>query len=294
MDIQQLKGFIAVASEKSFSNAAKKTFRTQSAVSLQIKALEEELETRLFDRIGRKTSLTKDGEALFELASPLVRDLETLGKRFAEKRGSPGKGELRIATQEPILTHLLPGPIRAIKKKYPGVRITVARQSNEATLASVLAGDADIGIASPKKVPPSIDYRVIGRFNRVLVGPKDCPLAKKKSVNLEDIAGYPLLLPPTGSTTRKAVDQAFRAKGLDYNLALEASGRQAIKTYIEMGFGLSVLNASLISEEDRKKFFIADVSKFFGNAERGILNRKSLHPPRYVLDFIEILKTSTA
>lgn len=289
MDIQGLKGFVAVATEKGFSKAARKTYRTQSAVSLQIKALEEELGTRLFDRIGRKTALTKDGSTLFELVSPLMQDFEALAKRFGEKRGDPGKGELRIATHEPVIEHLLPGPLKAFKKQYPDVKVNILRKDKGQVLASVLSGDVDLGISSLKKVPPSIDYQVLGRYNRVVVAPKDSPLAKKKSLALEDLAEYPLLLPPVEADTRKIVDQAFRDKGLDYKLALEASGRQAIKAYIELGFGISILNESVISTEDRRKFFVADVSKFFGRSERGIIRRKTKPLSKFVAEFIKLL-----
>ncbi len=289
MDTQALKGFVAVATEKGFSKAAKKTYRTQSAVSLQIKALEDELGIRLFDRIGRKTTLTKDGALLFELVSPLITDFETLQKRFLEKKGDPGKGELRIATHEPVIEHLLPLPLKIFKKQYPDVKVTILRKNKNEVLASVLSGDVDLGISSLKNAPASISYQVIGRYNRLLVAPKDSPLARKKTLSLEDIAEYPLLLPPVEAATRKIVDQAFRDKGLDYKLALEASGRQAIKSYIEMGFGISVLNDSVISAEDRKKFFIADASKFFGYSERGIIRRKSKPLSKFVADFIGIL-----
>jgi LysR family transcriptional regulator, putative pyruvate carboxylase regulator len=292
METEQLKGFIAVASEKSFSKAARKVYRTQSAVSLRIKALENELGVRLFDRTGRKTTLTKDGAILLELVSPLMRDIETLGRRFGERRGAPNQGELRIATHEPIIAHLLPAPLKTFRKQYPDVKVIILRKDKAEILASVLRGDVDLGISSLKKAPPSIAYQVIGRYNRLLVAPKDSSLARKKTISLKDLAEYPLLLPPVDTSTRKIVDQAFRDKGLDYKLALEASGRQAIKSYIEMGFGISVLNESVISAEDKKKFFIADASKFFGSSERGIIRRKSKHLSKFALDFIELLTAS--
>lgn len=289
MDIQALKGFVAVATEKGFSRAARKTYRTQSAVSLQIKALEEEFGARLFDRIGRKTELTQDGVILFDLASPLTRDFEALQKNFNERRGDQNNGEIRIATHEPVIAHLLPAPIKAFKKQYPDVKITVLRKDKNEVLASVLSGDVDLGISSLKKTPPSISYQVIGRYNRVLVAPRDCPLAGKKNISLKDIARYPLLLPPKDTSTGKIVDQAFGEKRIDYKLALEVSGRQAIKTYIEMGFGISILNESVISEEDRKKFFVADVSKYFGRSERGIIRRKTSATSKLVAAFIKTL-----
>lgn len=289
MDIQQLKGFLAVAKEKSFTRAAKKTYRTQSAVSLQIKALEDELETRLFDRIGRKTELTQDGSAFFELVSLLLQDFETLKAKFNKRRGDLSKGEIRIATHEPVITYLLPGPIREFKKQYPEIKIALLKKPREEILASVLNGEVDLGISSLKKVPDSINYQLIGRYDRVLVAPKNHSLAKKKGIMLEDIAKYPLLLPPIDTSTRRIVDQVFKQKGLDYGLALEATGRQAIKTYIELGFGISIFNESLVSNEDKKKFFVANVARYFGQSERGIISRKNKHQPKFLTDFIKLL-----
>ena len=291
MDLQQLKGFVAVAGEKSFSKAAKRTFRTQSAVSLQIKALEDALGVKLFDRITpRKTELTREGSLLLELASPFVEDFEKLKDRFDEKRGLI-KGEIRIATHDPVISYLLPEPIKKFKQAHPEVKITLLRKNKESILSAVLNGDVDLGISSLVKVPPAIDYQVIGKYNRVLVTPRNHPLSKKKEVTLEDIAKYPLILPPKDTSTRRIADEAFQKAGLEYILALEATGRQAIKIYIDLGFGISVFNESLISKEDKKRFFTTNVAKYFGQSERGIIIRKGRVLSQHIVRFIKLLQT---
>lgn len=293
MDPQQLRGFLAVAREKSFSKGARKTFRTQSAVSLQVKALEEELGTRLFDRISpRKTELTKDGSLLLELVSPLMNDLETLTGRFNERRGEIRQGEIRISTHEPVLTYLLPKVIKEFRRSYPKVQLTLSRKDKAENLQAVLNGEVDMAISHLKKAPPSVDYHVIGEYNRVLIAPKGHPLAKKRDITLKDIAEYPLILPPESTSTRKIVDQVFRKHGLTYTLALEITGREAIKKYIELGFGVSVINDSVVSKEDKKNFFVRNISDYFGFSERGIIMRKGKHRPQYLTDFIKLVSAS--
>jgi DNA-binding transcriptional LysR family regulator len=275
METQQLKGFLAVAKEKSFSKGAKRVHRTQAAVSLQVKQLEETLGARLFDRSNpRAMSLTPEGETLLTLATPLLRDFEGLKERFDAERGKSLVREIRIATHEPVITYLLPSVIKAFKKSHPDTKITLLRKSREEALGLILNGEVDFAISAFKKVPAAVDYRVIGRYDRVLVGPKDHPLARMKKIGLQDIVKYPLLLPPGGSATRLMVDNVFKKAGLEYDLALEATGRQAIKTYIDLGFGISVFNEMLITREEKKKYFVVNAARYFGQSERAIIKRK--------------------
>jgi DNA-binding transcriptional LysR family regulator len=291
MDITQLKGFLAVAREKSFSKAAKKLFKTQSTVSIQVKALEDEIGVKLFDRINpRKTELSKDGLLFLELASSVINDFDSLIERLNEKRGTIKGGEIKLATHEPVIAYLLPVAIKWFKKKYPDVKITLLRKEREDVLASVSSGEADLGISYLKKVPPSLNYEIIGRHDRVLVTLRNHPLATKNEIKLQDIAEYPLILPPLDSSTRRIIDEVFKTRGLEYKLALEVAGRESIKKYIELGFGISVVNESILSKDDRKIFFIKNVAKFFGQSERAVIMRKHRFWPRYIDEFVRLIK----
>ncbi len=97
---------------------------------------------------------------------------------------------------------------------------------------------------------------------------------------------YPLILSPEGSNTRSIVDKVFDENGLKYSVALEVIGRMAVKTYVEMGMGASIFNGFYLTKEDYKKFFIKDVSKYFGKAERGILTRKNSYQSKILKDFL--------
>lgn len=289
MEIQQLLGFAAVARTKSFSLAAKIVFRTQSAVSLQVRALERELGVRLFDRLSpRKTELTEDGILFLELVQPLLEDFKILREKFDEKRGKPSKIEIRIATHEPVIGHLLPGPIKRFKKKYSQAKFTLSRKDRAGIIESVLAGEVHLGISAIQQ-HPSLDYRVIEKHDRVLMMPKKHPLAGKKRITPEQIAKYPLLLPPKGTNTRDIIEKVFRERGLEVNLALEATGRQAIKSYIGLGFGISILNEKFVAKEDKKKFFTISVARYFGQSERGIITLKRKQLPQHVEEFIGML-----
>lgn len=293
MEFQQLKGFLAVARNGSFSKAAQKTFRTQPAISLQVQSLEEEMGVKLIDRMGKKkVVLTDDGKILHDLVSTLVDDFDDLKSRFNELRGDDQRGTLRIATHTSVMVYLLPVVIKAFRKKYPEWNLSVVNRSAEEIVKMVMIGEADIGITSVKTVPASMNYEVFAKFKRLLIVPQGHPLSKKRKITIKDISEYPLLLPPKGTNTRKVVDDAFKKEGIEYQLAMEATGRIAAKAYIEMGLGISILNEFYIQSEDHKKTVAIDVSAVFGIAERGILTKKSRLQPNAIKEFISQLRLS--
>lgn len=287
---QQLKGFIAVAQSGSFSKAAEKTGRSQPAVSLQIKTLERDLKTTLFDRLGgQKTELTDEGKILFDLASPLLNGIEDLQAKFNDARGATQKGSVKIATHSSVMTYLLPEIIKGFIKKYPDCDLSIVNRSRKDIIGMLKDGDVDLGITSLDTIPDFIDYRVFAKYNRVLITPKGHPLAKKPSIRLEDIAKYPLLISPRGSNTRTIIDRKFQEKNLNYQVAMEVAGRQPIKTYVQMGLGISVINEYYLAGEDKKKLHVVDVSKYFGKAERGVLTRKGKYCSKHTKELINIL-----
>ncbi len=291
MEIQQLIGFMAVARTGSFSKAAQKTYRTQPAISLQVQALEEDLGVKLFDRTGkRKIRLTREGQVFFDLVGPVVNSYDDLKSRFHETLGQGQSGTLRVATHTSVMVYLLPGIIKSFKKRYPGWELSVVNRGREDIVKMVADGDADIGITSLSRVPASLDYEVFARFRRLLIVPPGHPLSRKRKMSLADIAAYPLLLPPAGSHTRAIVDEAFGREGLEYRLAMEATGRLATKAYVEMGLGVSIVNEFYILLEDRKKLVSIDVSSLFGVAERGLLTRKSRHLPGATIEFMDMVR----
>ena len=290
MEIQQLKGFLAVAKYKGFSRAAEKTYRTQPAISLQVRSLEDELGIKLFDRLGPgKVVLTDEGKVLFELASPLLDDIETLAARFNEARGGVQKGAVRVATHTSVMVYLLPDIIRQFKKKYPKCDLSIVNRGRKDILTMLNSGDIDVGIASLKNIPQYIEYRAFASFDRVLITPKGHPLSKKAIIKPKDIAAYPLILSPVGSNTRAVIDLAFEEKGLKYKAAIEITGRAAVKTYVEMGLGVSIINGFYVSKEDKNRLFVKNMSNYFGKAERGILTRKNKYLSKPAKEFIGMI-----
>jgi len=290
MELQQLKVFLSVARHGCFSTAAKKTLRTQPAVSLQVKALEEELGVKLFDRISsRNVVLTEEGKILQGLLAPILDDLESLPARFREACGKTGGGQVRIATHASVMTYLLPGVIKAFKKKFPECRLSIVSRDKGGILSMVKDGEADLGIASLTEAPKELDYRVFAKFKRIVIAARGHPLSKKASADLRELAKYPLIVAPKGSATRAAIDRAFAGRGIEYGVAMEVTGRDAVKEYVGMGIGVSIINEYYLTDVDRKRFFVKDASALFGSAERGVISRKGKYISAPARGFIDIL-----
>ncbi|MBF0385674.1 MAG: LysR family transcriptional regulator substrate-binding protein [Candidatus Omnitrophica bacterium] len=200
------------------------------------------------------------------------------------------KGTVRKATHTSVMVYLFPEIIKQFKRKFPECELQVVNRSRKDILSMLSDGEADIGICSLSTIPPAMNYEVFAKFARVLIAPKGHPLSKKSGITLKDIAQYPLILPPCGSNTRAIIDQEFKEKDLEYKIAMEITGREAIKTYVEMGLGVSFINEFYLTKEDRKDLFIRDVSNYFGQAERGIVTRNGKYLSKHITELLKILQ----
>ena len=275
MDTSGFKSFMEVLKTGSFSKAAKATFRTQPTVSLQIKALETELGVRLFDRFGpMKVRPTKEGLVLAEILSPLLKDFDSVKKRFDDRRGSFLKREITIASHETVIAYLFPDIAEHFMKKYKDLKFVFFRKNKDDIVSMVTAGEVDFGVTTLEKVPRGVEYKVFRIHKRVLLLPKHHPLEKVREIKPKDIAAYSLILPPFQSETRILVDEFFKKKGIPYTVSLELTGRDAVKKYVEKGFGISIMSDYYLEPSDKEKMAIIDVSNLFGQTSRGILYRK--------------------
>jgi DNA-binding transcriptional LysR family regulator len=291
MEIQQLKGFHAVAKYLNFTIAAQKTHRTQPTISLQVKSLEEELGVKLFERLGpKKVTLTKEGELFLEITSPVLHEFSNLQSKFNEARGMFHTSNVQIVTHSSVMIYLLPSVIKKFKKLYPQVKLLILNRPRKEMIKMVENGEVDFGISSLDGIPPALDYQIFSRYNRILIANKNHEISKMNTITLHEISKYPLVLPNIDSNTRKMIDRAFSEANLSYELTMEVVGRSAIKAYVEMDLGLSIINEYYVTEEDKKTLFVKSMSKYFGMAETGVLIRKNRILPKPSETFISLLK----
>lgn len=292
MEIQQLRGFYAVAKYRNFTIAAQKTLRTQPTISLQIKALEDELGAKLFERLGpKKVNLTTEGQILLEIITPLLNEVENIKSKFNEARGNYTTSSVKIATHSSVMIYLLPPVIKKFKQSYPDCHITILNRNRTEMISLVENGEVDFGITSLDTIPQNIDYKIFSRFNRILIATKNHPISKKNNITLEDIAKYPLILPTQDSNTRKLIDEMFQRQNIKYEIAMEVVGRTAIKTYVGMNLGLSIINEYYVTEDDKSRLFVKNFSAYLPQAETGLMTRKSKLLSQPAKEFITLITT---
>lgn len=241
MEWQQVIGFYHVARTGSFTKAADMTFRTQSALSQQVKSLEAEFGCLLFERIGkRKLRLTLAGEKLLTFAEDLLERHRSLREEMAGLTGSHA-GRLRISAPFTTLYHLLPQPLKVYAEAFPQVRLSLLDCPQRKVLELVRSGEVDFGLVLESAVPTDMEALRWEQVRTVLIVPHGHPLAKKKRrIDLHEIAEYPLILPPEAPehTRRSKLEQICRAEGIVFHVMMESSNVELSSLYVELGLGL--------------------------------------------------------
>lgn len=292
MEWQQILGFHHVATLGSFTKAADATFRTQSALSQQIKALEEELDCQLFERIGkRKLRLTAAGETFLNFARETLKGYEHLTDELHELKGTP-KGRLRVAAPFTTLYHLLPAPIREYTARFPHVELKMLDRSQQGVFELVRSGDVDFGLALESAVPGDLAaLRWKGVETAVMV-PPDHHLAAAASVTLEQVAACPLILPPRELKFlfRKILEERLRELGAECHIILESSNVELSSLYVEMGLGISFATVvrDLPALRKRRLKFIP-MAELPGPDHIAVVMRRDKALPSYKRSFLDIL-----
>jgi len=239
MEWQQILGFHHLAKLGSFTRAAAATFRTQSALSQQIKALEEELDCRLVERIGkRKLLLTPAGERLLHFADALLVKYEQLLAEISDLKKLK-TGQLRLAAPFTTLYHLCREPLRLFRRQFPQVKLTILDRSQPEVFDLVKGGEVDLGLALESLAPRDLATRRWLPVEMALMTPPGHPLARARRVTLKQIARYPLILPPPGAGGRRRLEERLRELNLDYHVVMESSNVELSSLYVEMGLGIS-------------------------------------------------------
>lgn len=180
MEWQQIISFDRVAKLGSFTKAAKSTFRTQSAISQQVKNLEDELGCRLLERIGkRKLRLTSAGKKFLDFSNSVLRKYEVLCEELKEA-GTSQIGQLRMAASFTTLYHLFPSPLKDYISRFPNVLLTLLDRPQHDILDLINSGDIDFGIVSESTVKATLSAVRWKKIKTVGMAPAGHPLAKKK------------------------------------------------------------------------------------------------------------------
>lgn len=248
MEISALQAFIAVAEQASFSLAAERLFLTQPAVSKRIAALESELGSRLFDRIGRKVHLTEAGRALLPRARRIIEEVEDSRRALANLSGEVA-GKLRIGTSHHIGLRRLPPLLRQFTTNYPNVSLDIQFLGSEDACSAVEHGELELGIVTlPSVTPERLEAQTVWNDPLIVVSSRNHILATG-TPSLVRLLDYPAILPGPETYTREAIERALKPSGLSPRVDLSTNNLETIKMLVSVGLGWSVLPATMLDDD---------------------------------------------
>ncbi len=249
MEMAQLRTFRVVAETLNFTRAAERLNLTQSAVSHQIKALEEELGEPLFIRARRAVKLSQAGKAALEYVERILDDAEALRESVAGRERALA-GRVRVAAATQAFVHLFVPLFESFMRAHPGIELSFRTTvSTEQTVADILNGAADVGFASLAVYSPALQVTKLFEDELLLIVGRAHRLAGKRAVPVAELQRERLILFERGASIRRATDQFFDSVGMRPELALESNDTYFIKLMVERGTGISLLPAWTVREE---------------------------------------------
>ncbi|MGA7411887.1 MAG: LysR family transcriptional regulator [Bryobacteraceae bacterium] len=247
MDLDQLHTFLEIVRLKSFSKAAQTCYRTQPAISAQVRQLEQEMNTTLFERLGTKISLTVAGGIFADYAEQILALRRRAQDAINELEKVP-RGELVIAANEATCIYVLPTVFAEFKKQFPNVQLSVDRSYGSRVVQAVLDNLADFGITQLPVQEKKLQVVKIHSDEIKLLVPAGHKLVSKEQVRPQDLVGHQLLLPKTG-TTRARLNEWLDPVEDQLTVSMELDSTEMIKRFVMADLGLSFLAASHCSEE---------------------------------------------
>ena len=249
MDIDQLKTFLEVSRQKSFSRAAEKLYVTQPSISAQIRALETYLGHRLLERGGGKVTLTAAGRVFEPFAEDCLSRLNHMVLTLADLERSP-RGALSVSANDSTALYVLPVFFSKFRKQYPRVALNIVRAERIKSLELVLDREVDFGVVSLPLKDHRLHIEVIHKDEFVLTVPAHHPLAAFETVTLQQVAQHRLLLPKQGRR-REQLDDLFAQEKLIPRIAMELDSNELLKRLILNDMGMGFLPKINVLEEVR-------------------------------------------
>ncbi|QQS48911.1 MAG: LysR family transcriptional regulator [Acidobacteriota bacterium] len=248
MDLAQLEIFLCVAEEKSFSRAAEKMLRTQPALSISIKRLEEELGETLFDRSSKSGNLTEAGRILFSYAQRMINMRDEAMDSIAELRGMY-RGRLTIGANESTSLYLLPELLLEYRKLYPQIKIEVFRNVSERIPSEILERNLDFGFLSYDPMNAMLQSVEINRDELVLVVPPGHRFANRKQVSVKDLGEEQFVAHNVKTPARTRIFELFAEHNTPLNICIELATLETIKSFVELKAGIAILPRLAVRDE---------------------------------------------
>lgn len=290
--------FRTVASQLSFRKAAEELYLTQPAVSLQIKALEEDLGVQLFDRSGSQIRMTAAGEVLFNYAERVNALLAEAEQKIAASGGEQA-GQLSLGASTTIVQYLLPNLLAEFRKLHPRVTLSVVSGNTEQMVDAV--GQHRVSIACIEGPSRSRDVRVepFLEDELVLIAPSAHEWAEQVKLPLSEISNSPLMMRERGSGTRDVIERELERHGIrrrTLQIVMELDSTEAIKSAVEAGLGAGFVSRWALAKDARlgRAFKIVEIEGFRIRRDFYVAHKAGPEPQGLAQEFRRFLLAHSA
>ncbi len=263
MHIETLKVFCDLVDMQSFSLAAERNFITQSAVSQQIRTLEDKFKRRLLERVRgrREVRLTPAGEVFYRESKNVLESFSQLQESMS---GLVGKisGTVKVATVYSVGLHELPPKVREFMTKFPSVKIDLEYSRTTRVVRDVLDGTVELGVVAFPEQRRGLTVVPMASDRLVLISPPDHEFAERTQIKVKELQGRDFVLFERDIPTRKATDKILKSYGVDVRKVAEFDNIETIKRSVEVGFGLAIVpHPSVIDEEKNHQLAVIEFAE---------------------------------
>jgi len=289
LNFRHLHAFVTVARLNSFTRAAKVLHLSQPALTKQVRHLEEVLGVRLFDRDTRSVELTRAGTELNPVAAQLLSEAEALVFNTREL-AAKARGIIRVAALPSLCSTLLPIALSRYRERHPGVSVVLRDVVAQQVVSLVKAEEVDFGIGSEPGGDPEIRFTSLLSDRMVVAFPPAHSLRQSKSVRLNQLLEFPLILMATDSSVRKLVDGAFASIGRLVRPAFEATYMSTAAGMVKAGLGVAIVPSSAIPIGEFTGLLTRPISHPSITRELGVLEKSARSLSPAAEGFLRIVK----
>ncbi len=289
MQVETLKIFCDVIETQSFSKAAMLNYISQSAVSQQIRGLEEKYDRKLIERGKRNLAPTQAGRLLYEGAREILERFRMMENRI-QVLSKTIAGSLRVATVYSVGLHELPPYLKEFLRRYPSANIHVEYSRANKIYDDLVSGTVDLGIVAYPVRRSGIEVTPFREDQLVMICAPDHPLAKSKKIEVSKLARNRFIAFERDIPTRRAIDRILRQRGVPVEIVMEFDNIETIKRAVEIGAGISIVPAMTIRSEVQSGALVA-VEFVGGDLKRplGVLSKKGKEKTQVMERFIDVL-----
>jgi DNA-binding transcriptional LysR family regulator len=291
VQIETLKIFCDLVETRSFSQAAEMNFVTQSAVSQQVRGLEEKFKRRLLERVRGRRELhtTQDGEAFYRSSREVLRAYEQLEESMRAMTGTVS-GTVRVATVYSVGLHELPPVVGKFMTLYPQAKIDLEYSRTTRIVRDVLSGSAELGVVAYPEKKRGLEIVPLGGDRLVLICPPAHAFARRKKLRATDLKDQDFVLFERDIPTRRATDRILRSHGVSVRRVAEFDNIETIKRAVEVGLGVAIVpRPSVLDEQANGQLAVIPLAEDEWTRSVGVIYRSDRLLGTAARKFIELL-----